>query len=209
MACFALERGILSVGDSVKDIEKILSFIIEAEKLKAVLRKTKPVGLDRYENSGEHSWHVCLCALMLKDYANDEIDIDRVIKMLLIHDLGEIDAGDTIVYASDTTEHQAEESAGIRRVLGLLPGAMHDEYLALWQEFEAGESNDARFAKAIDRVPPLLHNIHGDGHSWKAHGITQEQIFSVNQRIEQGSTELWDVMREQLEGAVRDGLLKS
>ena len=101
-------------------IENILAFMVEIEKLKDVHRKTKPVGLDRYENSAEHSWHVCLSALMLKDYANGSVDINRVIKMLLIHDLGEIDAGDTIIYASETEAIKSEEEAGIRRLLNLL-----------------------------------------------------------------------------------------
>ncbi|RUO19931.1 phosphohydrolase [Aliidiomarina haloalkalitolerans] len=190
------------------NIEKILSFIVEVEKLKNVHRQTKPVGLERFENSAEHSWHVCLTALMLKDYANDEIDINRVIKMLLIHDLGEIDAGDTIVYKSETHDVKAQETAGINRILSTLPGEMSKEFLELWYEFENGETADARFAKAIDRVTPLLHNIHGGGHSWKTHGITKEQVFSVNQRIEKGSKELWSVMRNKLEDAVNAGILE-
>ena len=192
----------------MENIEKILDFIVEIEKLKDVHRKTKPVGLERFENSAEHSWHVCLTALMLKDYANEDVDINRVVKMLLIHDLGEIDAGDTIVYADQTDESKAEEAAGTSRLLKMLPDGMADEFLALWHEFEAGETADACFAKAIDRVPPLLHNIHGDGHSWKTHGITKEKVFSVNQRISLGSKELWSVMRNKLEGAVNAGILE-
>ena len=192
----------------MEDIEKILGFIVEIEKLKDVHRKTKPVGLDRFENSAEHSWHVCLTALMLKDFANEKIDINRVIKMLLIHDLGEIDVGDTIIYANETSENKAKEAAGIVRLLNILPDEMADEFLALWHEFEAGETADSCFAKAIDRVPPLLHNIHGGGHSWEAHGITKEKVFSVNQRIEAGSKELWSVMHNKLEDAVHAGILK-
>ncbi len=171
-------------------------------------RKTKPVGFERYENSAEHSWHVCLSALMLKDFANEPVNIERVIKMLLIHDLGEIDAGDTIIYASETNELKSEEAVGIKRILSILPDGMEDEFIELWYEFEAGETADARFAKAVDRVPPLLHNIHGDGHSWKAHGITKDKVLSVNQRIESGSKELWSLMRSKLERAVDDGILK-
>lgn len=192
----------------MEDIEKILEFIVEIEKLKDVHRKTKPVGLERFENSAEHSWHVCLTALMLKDYANEEININRVIKMLLIHDLGEIDAGDTIVYAGQTSEYKAEEEAGISRLLNMLPDGMADQFLELWHEFEAGETADACFAKAIDRVPPLLHNIHGNGHSWKAHGVTKEKVYSVNQRIEAGSKDLWSIMRSKLEDSVNAGILK-
>jgi putative hydrolases of HD superfamily len=195
-------------GELVEDIEKILSFIVEIEKLKDVHRKTKPVGLQRFENSAEHSWHVCLTALMLKDFANDEIDINHVIKMLLIHDLGEIDAGDTIIYSSETDEIKTEEAAGISRLLNILPDGMENEFLDLWHEFESGETANSRFAKAIDRVPPLLHNIHGGGHSWKKHGITKDKVFSINQRIEAGSKELWVVMRSKLEEAVDNGILE-
>lgn len=192
----------------MEEIEKILDFIVEIEKLKDVHRKTMPVGLARYENSAEHSWHVCLSALMLKDYANEPVNIDRVIKMLLIHDLGEIDAGDTIIYASETAELKSKEVKGIMRIFSILPGGMQSEFLELWHEFELGETFDSRFAKAIDRVPPLLHNLHGNGHSWKKHGISKEKVFSVNQRIEKGSNELWAVIRNKLEKAVDDGLLK-
>ncbi|HAS14896.1 MAG TPA: phosphohydrolase [Idiomarina abyssalis] len=192
----------------MKKIEEILNFIVEIEKLKGVLRKTKPVGFERYENSAEHSWHVCLSALMLKDFANESVNIERVVKMLLIHDLGEIDAGDTIIYASETNELKDEEAAGIKRILSILPDEMEGELIELWYEFEAGETADSKFAKAVDRVPPLLHNIHGNGHSWKAHRITKDKVFSVNQRIESGSEALWSVMRSKLESAVDEGVLK-
>jgi len=192
----------------VEEIEKIIDFIIEIEKLKGVLRKTKPIGLARYENSAEHSWHVCLSALLLKGCANEPVNIDRVIKMLLIHDLGEIDAGDTIIYASETTELKAKETKGIKRLLSILPNGMQNEFLELWHEFESGKTPDSCFAKAIDRVPPLLHNLHGNGHSWKKYGISKEKVFTVNQRIEKGSNELWAVIHKKLEKAVDDGVLK-
>ncbi len=188
-------------------IRKTLDFIVEIEKLKDVHRKTRPVGLDRYENSAEHSWHVCLSALMLKDYANEEVDIDRVIKMLLIHDLGEIDAGDTIIYASETQAIKDEEEVGVKRLLELLPEGKAEEYMTLWQEFEAGETADSQYAKAIDRVPPLLHNLHGNGHSWSKYNISKEQVFSVNKRIATGSEELWEVLEQELEDAVEKGIL--
>lgn len=191
----------------MEGIKQVLDFIVEIEKLKNVYRKTRPVGLDRYENSAEHSWHVCLSALMLKDYANEAIDIDRVIKMLLIHDLGEIDAGDTIIYESETQAIKDEEAAGIKRVLDILPEEKSEEYTALWEEFEAGETADSQYAKAIDRVPPLLHNLHGNGHSWSKHNISKEKVFSVNKRIAKGSEKLWEVLEEELEEAVEKGIL--
>ncbi len=188
-------------------IQEVLDFIVEIEKLKDVHRKTKPVGLERYENSAEHSWHVCISALMLKDYANEAINIDRVIKMLLIHDLGEIDAGDTIIYASETKELKQKEENGVKRLLDILPKGETNKYLSLWHEFELGESADAKFAKAIDRVPPLLHNIYGGGHSWKDNNVPKEKVFDLNSRIAKGSNELWDILKNKLNKAVDDGIL--
>lgn len=193
----------------MESIEKILEFIVEAEKLKSVLRKTRPVGLDRYENSAEHSWHVCLAALMLQDHANEPIDINRVLKMLLIHDLGEIDAGDTIVYASESSAVKEREEAGVTRLLAMLPEGQADQYKSLWDEFENGKTADAVYARAIDRIPPLLHNLYGGGHSWQEHGIPLEKILAVNSRIGQGSDSLWDVMKDKIESAVNNGLLDS
>ncbi len=189
-------------------IEHVLEFMVEIEKLKDVQRKTRPVGLNRYENSAEHSWHVCLSALMLKDYANEPINIDRVIKMLLIHDLGEIDAGDTIIYAGETKEIKEKEEAGIKRVFSLLPAGKADQYISLWREFEQGESIDAKYAKAIDRVPPLLHNLKGNGHSWNDNNVPKEKVFDLNSRIAKGSTALWHVLKGKLNKAVADGILK-
>lgn len=191
------------------NIEKILTFIIEIEQLKTVLRKTRPVGLDRYENSAEHSWHVCLSALLLKDYANEPIDILKVIKMMLIHDLGEIDAGDTIIYASETPENKGKEEAGVKRLLELLPVEVAEELMPLWLEFENGDTPEAKYARAIDRVPPLLHNLHGGGHSWQAHTVKADKVFGLNQRIALGSEALWEVIKGKLEGAVEQGILKN
>lgn len=192
----------------MQEINQILDFIVEIEKLKAVLRKTRPVGLKRYENSAEHSWHVCLSALLLKDYANEEVDINRVIKMLLVHDLGEIDVGDTIVYNSDTIENKSKEAACIDRLLSILPENQRVEYRDLWLECEAGETAEAKYAKAVDRIPPLLHNINDDGHSWKKHDIAKEKVFALNSRdISLGSEQIWQVVNDKLNAAVKEGKL--
>ena len=187
----------------VSSIESVLDFIVEIDKLKDVYRKTRPVGLDRYENSAEHSWHVCISALMLKEYANEEIDIDRVIKMLLIHDLGEIDAGDTIIFAGETPEIKEEEATGLRRLFAMLPQESADAYMTLWYEFEAGETADSQYAKAIDRIPPLLQNLHGDCHSWRENNISKEQVFAVTSRIAKGSDKIWDVLQPKLQEATK------
>lgn len=193
----------------MQEITQILDFMVEIEKLKAISRQTRPVGLKRYENSAEHSWHVCLSALLLKDYANEEIDINHVIKMLLVHDLGEIDVGDTIVYNSDTIENKSKETTCMNRLLAILPEQHREEYLALWLECEAGETPEAKFAKAVDRIPPLLHNINDDGHSWKSNNIAKEKVFTLNQNdISRGSNKVWEVVKQKLEIAVTDGLLK-
>ena len=191
-----------------ENIEKILDFIIEIDKLKSVLRKTRPVGLDRYENSGEHSWHVCLSALMLKDYSNETIDINHVIKMLLIHDLGEIDAGDTIIYQEDMQEVKLKELEGIRRIFGLLPAEISDEYIALWEEFEFEDTAEAKFARAVDRVPPVLHNLHGDLHSWKDNDIPIDKVLHVNSRIKLGSESIWEVIESRLNKVADSGVLR-
>ncbi|GAA4883896.1 HD domain-containing protein [Ferrimonas pelagia] len=190
-------------------IQLILDFMVEIEKLKDVHRKTRPVGLKRYENSAEHSWHVCLSALMLKDFAAEPVNIDRVIRMLLIHDLGEIDAGDTIIYASETPENKLAEENGVKRILSLLPESVAEGYLELWREFEDGATADAQFAKAIDRVPPLLHNLHDDGHSWRNHDVTKEMVLNVNRRVGKGIPALWQVLEGKLDQAEADGLLRS
>ena len=192
----------------LKEVTQILDFMVEIEKLKGVLRKSRPVGLKRHENSGEHSWHVCISALMLKDYADEAINIDRVIKMLLIHDLGEIDAGDKIVYESETVEQKNKEWSGVKRVLDMLPNRQGEEYLALWEEFELGESADAKYAKAIDRIPPLLHNINDDGYGWKKHNIPKEKVLNFNQqRILAGGKKIWEGVEAKLQQAISDGIL--
>ncbi|WP_305845811.1 HD domain-containing protein [Photobacterium kishitanii] len=193
----------------MEDIKGLIDFMIQVEKLKAVERQTKPVGLDRYENSAEHSWHVCLSALILKDFANEQVDIVRVMKMLLIHDLGEIEAGDTVIYSSETDENKQLERSGIQKLFQLLPKANRKEYSSLWDEFEEGNSPEASFAKAIDRVPPLLHNIHGEGHSWKKHNISKEKVFAFNsERISKGSNVLWLEIESRLNEAVEKGVLR-
>lgn len=192
----------------MEDIEKILEFIVEVEKLKAVTRKTRPVGLERYENSGEHSWHVALCALMLNEYSNEAIDINRVVKMLLIHDLGEIGSGDRIVYQALSDAEKMDEKNSLKDTLNILPPHLASEFIELWEEFESGLTSDAKFAKSIDRLPPLLHNIYDNGHSWKKNNISRKQVFDVNStKISSGSKALWSAVEKKLSKAVENGAL--
>ncbi|EKA7416313.1 HD domain-containing protein [Vibrio parahaemolyticus] len=192
-------------------LEKQLALLIELDKLKSVLRRTRVKSSEgRLENSGEHSWHVALMAVLMEEHANAPVDICRVMKMLLIHDVVEIDAGDTFVYDTAATKEQAEkEIKAAERLFGMLPTDQGQELLALWQEFEAAQSDDAKYAKALDRLIPMLLNYHNNGQSWKENSVTREQALTINKRIEFGSVTLWDKAKELIEEATEKGWLKS
>ncbi|HCG7230360.1 TPA: HD domain-containing protein [Vibrio parahaemolyticus] len=192
-------------------LEKQLALLIELDKLKSVLRRTRVKSAEgRLENSGEHSWHVALMAVLMEEHANAPVDICRVMKMLLIHDVVEIDAGNTFVYDTAATKEQAEkEIKAAERLFGMLPIDQGQELLALWQEFEAAQSDDAKYAKALDRLIPMLLNYHNNGQSWKENSVTREQALTINKRIEFGSVTLWDKAKELIEEATEKGWLKS
>ncbi|ELB2104241.1 TPA: HD domain-containing protein [Vibrio parahaemolyticus] len=192
-------------------LEKQLALLIELDKLKSVLRRTRVKSAEgRLENSGEHSWHVALMAVLMEEHANAPVDICRVMKMLLIHDVVEIDAGDTFVYDIAASKEQAEkEIKAAERLFGMLPTDQGQELLALWQEFEAAQSDDAKYAKALDRLIPMLLNYHNNGQSWKENSVTREQALTINKRIEFGSVTLWDKAKELIEEATEKGWLKS
>ena len=188
-------------------LEKQLALIIELDQLKSVFRRTRVKSADRrLENSGEHSWHVALMAVLMQEHANAPIDIARVMKMLLIHDVVEIDAGDTFVYdVAASKEQEEKELKAAERLFGMLPSDQGDELFALWKEFEAAQSDDAKYAKALDRLIPMLLNYHNDGQSWKEHGVTREQALTINKRIESGSVTLWGKAKELIEEATEKG----
>ncbi|MBE3900655.1 HD domain-containing protein [Vibrio parahaemolyticus] len=192
-------------------LEKQLALLIELDKLKSVLRRTRVKSAEgRLENSGEHSWHVTLMAVLMVEHANAPVDICRVMKMLLIHDVVEIDAGDTFVYDTAASKEQAEkEIKAAERLFGMLPTDQGQELLALWLEFEAAQSDDAKYAKALDRLIPMLLNYHTNGQSWKENSVTREQALTINKRIEFGSVTLWDKAKELIEEATEKGWLKS
>lgn len=181
----------------MSDLAAIIDFLIEVEKLKGVERKTSPIGLTRKENSAEHSWHLCVLAILLHAKANTAVDLLTVLKMLILHDLGEIDAGDTLIYAA-AEDTQAREEAGMRRLCQLLPAPMGDELLALWLEFASGTSAEAQFARAIDRVPPIVQNLHTDGQTWRPLDISREQVLAKNSLIALGCAPLWDFLLPQI-----------
>lgn len=192
-------------------LEKQLKLLLELDKLKSVLRRTRVESADgRLENSGEHSWHVALMAVLMEEHANAPVDICRVMKMLLIHDVVEIDAGDTFVYDTAASKEQAEkEVKAAERLFGMLPSEQGDELLELWHEFEAAQTDDAKYAKALDRLIPMLLNYHNNGQSWKENGVSREQAIAINKRIELGSVTLWDKAKEMIEDATEKGWLKS
>jgi putative hydrolase of HD superfamily len=179
------------------------AFLNEADRLKSVLRATTLVDGSRPENSGEHSWHLALYAMILADQAGPEVKIDRVIRMLLIHDLVEIDVGDVPIHSQNGQAHasaatQAAESQAADRIFGLLPKDLGTDLRALWEEFEAAESPDARFAKSLDRVQPVMANLMSGGGTWTTYSVTSDQLDArVGVKIAHGAPALWSWVREK------------
>jgi putative hydrolase of HD superfamily len=192
------------------DLQQQLQFVLELDKLKAVQRQALiKADNNRRENSAEHSWHIAMLAYTLKDYAQESVDILRVINMLLIHDIVEIDAGDTFAFAEqgDLDAQHAIELEAANRIFGLLPDSQYHELKALWLEFEAALTNDARFAKAMDRILPLIQNMQNDGGSWARHTVSKSQVLKRNQYLKGLTPALWQYACEQIDIAVERGWL--
>jgi putative hydrolases of HD superfamily len=179
-------------------LEAQFAFLNEADRLKSVLRATTLVDGSRAENSGEHSWHLALYALVLADQAAPGVDINRVIRMLLIHDLVEIDVGDVPIHSQNGQAHasaetQVAEAKAADRIFGLLPKDLATDLRVLWEEFEAAETLDARFAKSLDRVQPVMANLMSGGGTWTTYNVTFDQLESrVGSKIAKGAPGLWD-----------------
>jgi putative hydrolases of HD superfamily len=190
-------------------LEQQMTFVAEAGLLKGVLRQTMLTRPARRENSAEHSWHLSVMALALGDHAPPGTDLARVMAMLVVHDLVEVDAGDLFVYAdaADQARQEAAERAAADRIFGLLPADQAASARELWDEFEERRSPEARFARALDRLQPMLANIQADGGTWREHGITADQVLAKVVLIEDGSAELGRYARDLIERAVRDGIL--
>lgn len=184
-------------------MQQIIDFMLEMEKLKGVTRKTRPLGLDRYENSAEHSWQLALFAISLGRFAGSPVDMNRVVRMLLVHDIGEIDTGDTIFFAEGGwEERKAAELAAVKRIFGLLPEDQAADFLVLWQEFEQAESSEALFAHAVDRAMPVLLNLANEGQSWRENGISYERVVHrIKPPIQAGCPALWEYLEPRLEEA--------
>jgi putative hydrolase of HD superfamily len=184
-------------SDNVSDIVR---FIIEIDKLKGVTRKVKPLELNRYENSAEHSWQIAVLAWSLAPFAAEPVNIDRVIKLLLVHDIGEIDTGDTMVFVVEgIAERKKAERIAVERIFGMLPAAERDDMLALWNEFEEEKTPEARLAHAADRAMPVLLNLANNGQSWRENGITYDRVVArVGPPIHAGCPALWEHLKARL-----------
>ena len=190
------------------DLSAQIAFILEIDKLKAVYRKTMvEADSNRHENSAEHSWHIAMLAQIMAGYAQRKIDILRVTKMLLIHDIVEIDAGDLFAFA-DEQDHQAQkELAAAKRIFGLLPPELALEMGNLWHEFEQAQTADAQFAKGMDRVLPVLQNMSNQGGSWKANKVQKSQVLKRNHYLKDIAPKLWQYVQQEVEIAVEKGWL--
>ena len=190
-------------------LSKQISFIQEIDKIKYIQRKTKLFNSDRCENDAEHSWHLAIMTMVLAEHSDTPIDVLKVLKMVLIHDIVEIDAGDTFIY--DTLKSHSntdnERKAAIR-IFGLLPKEQGDELIAIWEEFETGATNEAKFAKSMDRLEPLLQNASNNGGTWKEFDVDYNQVYEKKKVIKEGSTTLWNYAENLLLESVDKGILK-
>jgi putative hydrolase of HD superfamily len=189
-------------------METQLGFIIEIDKIKSIIRKSLLFHEHRFENDAEHSWTISVMALLLKEYADFPINIERVISMLLIHDIVEIDAGDTFLYDEKRNEAHNNESKAADRIFGLLEGDQKDYFSALWNEFEQRETNDAKFASIFDRLEPIVQNYINEGFTWKKNNITYAMVMEKNKHIKEASAGIWEFVLEILRRSVEKGYLR-
>ena len=188
-------------------LKRQMNFLVEIDKLKNIERRCQVIPNGRQENSAEHSWHISIYALtLLGDIVHDNVELFKVVRMLLIHDIVEIDAGDTFAYDEHLRQQKAElEKTAAERIFGLLPREQAREFLELWLEFERGDTREAMFARGLDRIQPLLQNFANHGGSWKKHNIRPEQVLKRNECIADVSQELWDFVKALIAEAEQNG----
>ena len=187
-----------------------IEFIREIDKLKYIFRKTKLINSDRPENDAEHSWHLAMMAIVLAGHANEPIDLAKVMKMVLIHDIVEIDSGD--VFAYDTTKSHDnfdEELKAARRIFGILPEEQAEEFINLWIEFEEMKTPESKFARALDRLEPLLQNASNNGGTWREFDVKYDKVIEKKKAIKDGSEELWKFAENLIDESVEKGILSS
>ncbi|MFK8056838.1 MAG: HD family hydrolase [Saprospiraceae bacterium] len=188
---------------------KQIEFIKEIDKIKYIQRRTKLFNSDRNENDAEHSWHLAMMAIVLSEYSDQEIDLLKVIKMVLIHDIVEIDAGDTFLYDQNKShDNTEEETKCAARIFGMLPEEQARDFFDLWVEFEDGTSTEAKFAKSLDNLEPVLQNASNDGGTWKEYSVKHATVYDKKKIIKDGSTALWDYTKDVLEDSVEKGALE-
>lgn len=175
-----------------------LNFLKEIDRLKSVIRQSPLLDQSRKENSAEHSWHLAMYALLLQEYAAEQVNVSRVIQMLLLHDVVEVDVGDTPIHGGHSREQQAQqEYKAAVRLFGMLPEMQGEQLLQLWQEFESAETSDAKFAKALDRFQPLLVNVFTSGGTWRESNVSYEQVLQrYGPEIKKGAPELWVICEQ-------------
>lgn len=187
-------------------LQKQMEFIVEVDKVKQIIRQTYLADASRKEDDAEHSWHLALMAVLLKEYSNEEVDLAKVIPMVLIHDLVEIDAGDTYAYDDAGAETKKDrETKAADRIFGLLPADQGEYFRELWNEFEAYETAEAKFAHVLDNCQPLLLNDASNGRSWAEHGVRKSQIYRRNEHTSEGSVEIWKYMQKLIDKHVELG----
>ena len=190
-------------------LEKQIAFIVEIDKVKNIFRQTYLSDKQRKENDAEHSWHIAIMAILLKEYVHESVDILKVVTMVLIHDLVEIDAGDTYAYDLQGAESKKErEESAAERIFGMLPKEQGMYFRALWDEFEEYETEDAKYAHLLDNFQPFLLNDASDGKSWLEHGVKKSQIYKRNEKMEETSTEIWDYMKSVIEEQILKGNIR-
>src|SRR5690606_26349399 len=193
----------------LKNLQQQIDFIKEIDKVKYIQRKTKLFNSDRNENDAEHSWHLAVMAIILAEHSNEPIDILKVVKMVLIHDIVEIDAGDTFIY--DTQKNHTntdEERLAAKRIFGLLPQKQAEGLIEIWEEFEAGLTHEAKFARAMDRLEPLLQNTSNRGGTWNEFDINYSKVYDKKKIIDEGSKTIWDFAEKLIDESVEKGILK-
>ncbi|TET17109.1 MAG: HD domain-containing protein [Candidatus Cloacimonadota bacterium] len=190
-------------------LRKQIDFIVEIDKLKHILRRTYIMDNSRHENDVEHSWHLAIMTLLLSEYAEQEkIDILHVVKMVLIHDIVEIDAGDTFCYDEQGQKERVKrERKAAERLFSILPEDQTQGFRALWEEFEERKTPEARFAASLDRLQPLLHNYYTKGFAWRENSVTSDMVFDRNKHIEKGSPSLWKFAKDLIEESIKKGYL--
>lgn len=187
-------------------LQKQIAFIKEIDKVKSIFRQTYLTDGTRKENDAEHSWHIALMAVLLKEYVSEDVDVAKVMTMVLIHDLVEIDAGDTYAYDSEGAKSKRErEVKAADRIFGILPEDQGMYFRELWEEFEAYETPDAKYAHLLDNFQPLLLNDASGGRSWNEHGVHKSQIYKRNEKVQETSQEIWNTIQEVVESHIARG----